>query len=222
MPLKDSTRLGELRSALRARAREIERERAEAATRRAEQERATNEFRQAIEQLGGVTPLPMRRRHWHHPPPPAPLTRPRTSGDEAIEPDALSDDIDVDRWLETDEALAYHRPGLGPDIVRKLRRGHWNVQAEIDLHGLRVDEARGALGAFLREALKHGERCVRIVHGKGLGSKDRQPVLKRKVLAWLVQRKEVIAFVQARPADGGSGALIVLLSGARPHRDCPL
>ncbi|MEG1831863.1 MAG: Smr/MutS family protein [Burkholderiaceae bacterium] len=222
MPLKDSTRLGELRSALRARAREIERERAEAAARRAEQERAANEFRQAIEQLGSVTPLPMRRRHWHHPPPPAHLTRPRTSGDEAIEPDALSDDIDVDRWLETDEALAYHRPGLGPDIVRKLRRGYWNVQAEIDLHGLRVDEARGALSAFLREALKHGERCVRIVHGKGLGSKDRQPVLKRKVLAWLVQRKEVIAFVQARPADGGSGALIVLLSGARPHRDCPL
>ena len=103
-------------------------------------------------------------------------------------------------------------------MVRKLRRGHWVVRSEIDLHGLRIDEARKELGAFLSEASQLGVRCVRVIHGKGLGSKDRQPVLKEKVRAWLVQREEVIAFAQARAAEGGSGALVVLLT---PDRRSP-
>jgi len=92
------------------------------------------------------------------------------------------------------------------------------IQDEIDLHGCRTDEARELLGGFLREALKRGVRCVRIVHGKGLGSPDKQPVLKGKTRVWLAQREEVIAFCQARPAEGGSGALVVLLkpSDGRP------
>ena len=88
------------------------------------------------------------------------------------------------------------------------------IQDHLDLHGLRVDEARELLGQFLREALRRGLRCVRVVHGKGLGSKDRQPVLKGKARVWLAQRDEVIAFCQARPAEGGSGALVVLLRPA--------
>ncbi|MEG0413512.1 MAG: Smr/MutS family protein, partial [Comamonas sp.] len=81
----------------------------------------------------------------------------------------------------------------------------------LDLHGLRSDEAREALGQFIRLAHRTGMRCVRVVHGKGLGSPGKTPVLKAKVQRWLVQKKEVLAFVQARPAEGGAGALVVLL-----------
>ena len=85
------------------------------------------------------------------------------------------------------------------------------LQDEIDLHGLRSDEARERVAEFLRDSARAGLRCVRVVHGKGLGSPGREPVLKAKVKSWLVQRSEVLAFTHARPADGGHGALIVLL-----------
>ena len=103
-------------------------------------------------------------------------------------------------------------------MVRKLRRGVWAIQAQLDLHGLRRDAARERLGNFLRAAVRDGLRCVRVIHGKGLGSKDRQPVLRGKTRVWLAQRDEVIAFCQARPAEGGGGALVVLLkpAGSRP------
>jgi DNA-nicking Smr family endonuclease len=100
-------------------------------------------------------------------------------------------------------------------VVRKLREGHWSIQRQLDLHGLRTDEARDALGDFIRTSHQLGLRCVRVVHGKGLGSPGRNPVLKRRVLRWLVQKREVLAFVQARPAEGGAGALVVLLSAAQ-------
>ena len=140
---------------------------------------------------------------------PQPVQRLR---DEAsVMREALSDDFDVETLLHTDEMLSYSRPGLGPAVVRKLREGGWSIQRQIDLHGLRTDEAREARGRFIREAHQNGVRCVRVVHGKGLGSPGRTPVLKQRVLRWLVQKNEVMAFVQARPADGGAGALVVLL-----------
>jgi DNA-nicking Smr family endonuclease len=140
---------------------------------------------------------------------PQPVQRQR---DEAsVMREALSDDFDVETLLHTDEMLSYRRPGLGPTVVRKLREGSWSIQRQIDLHGLRTDEAREALGRFIREAHQNGVRCVRVVHGKGLGSPGRTPVLKQRVLRWLVQKNEVMAFVQARPAEGGAGALVVLL-----------
>ena len=80
---------------------------------------------------------------------------------------------------------------------------------------LRSDEARESLGGFIRNAYKQGLRCVRVVHGKGLGSPGKQPVLKTKTQRWLIQKNEVIAFVQAKPAEGGAGALVVLLAPAR-------
>ncbi len=120
--------------------------------------------------------------------------------------------LNVETLLDTDEALSYRRPGLGPDVVRKLRRGGWRRQGQIDLHGLRREDARQALADFIREANKQGWRCVRVVHGKGLGSPGKTPVLKGRVQSWLVQKKEVLAFVQARPAEGGAGALVVLLA----------
>jgi DNA-nicking Smr family endonuclease len=126
--------------------------------------------------------------------------------------EALSDEFDVESLLDTDDSLSYRRLGLGQDVIKKLRRGHWSLQGQIDLHGLRSDEARVALGHFLRDAHRLGWRCVRVVHGKGLGSPGRVPVLKSKVQRWLVQKNEVLAFVQARADDGGAGAVIVLLA----------
>jgi len=95
--------------------------------------------------------------------------------------------------------------------LSKLRRGHWALQGQLDLHGLRRDQAREALAAFLRQARRQGLRCVRIIHGKGHGSVNKEPVLKQKVRNWLAQKEEVLAFCQARPDEGGAGALVVLL-----------
>ena len=114
-----------------------------------------------------------------------------------------------------DDQLSFRRAGIGRDVTHKLRAGHWSIQRQLDLHGLRTDEAREALGNFIRLAHRTGLRCVRVVHGKGLGSPGKTPVLKGRVQRWLVQKKEVLAFVQARPADGGAGALVVLLQPGR-------
>lgn len=127
--------------------------------------------------------------------------------------EAISDEFDVSTLLDTDEHLSFRRHGIGADVTRKLRRGDWSIQRQLDLHGLRQDEARDKLGQFIREAHKQGIRCVRVVHGKGLGSPGKTPVLKSRVQTWLVQKNEVLAFVQAKPADGGAGALVVLISG---------
>jgi len=143
---------------------------------------------------------------------PAPVAEQRLRDELAVMREALSDDFDVETLLDTDEALSFRRPGMGPDVVRKLRRGVWSIQRQLDLHGFRREDARDALAVFIRDANKAGLRCVRVVHGKGLGSPGKTPVLKGRVQSWLVQKREVLAFVQARPADGGAGALVVLLA----------
>jgi DNA-nicking Smr family endonuclease len=145
---------------------------------------------------------------------PSPIPRQRLRDEREALRESLSDEFNVDTLLETDETLSFRRPEIGLDVVRKLRRGGWAIQAQIDLHGLRRDAARVQLNAFIREAAESGLRCVRVVHGKGLGSPGREPVLKARVRGWLVQKNEVLAFVQARPAEGGSGALVVLLKAA--------
>lgn len=165
-------------------------------------------FRRSI---GEVTPLKSAERKTLDIPRPAPIARHHLADEQAALQESLSDEFTIESLLDTDEALSYARNGIGPDVIRKLRRGHWVMQGELDLHGMRTDEARQALGDFLRSAIKRGLRCVRVIHGKGLGSINREPVLKRKVRNWLVQKEEVIAFCQARAADGGAGALIVLL-----------
>ena len=118
---------------------------------------------------------------------------------------------DVGQEIEAEQT--FRRPGLGTDLVSKLRRGHWKVQDELDLHGHTIDEARAALALFLAEARSHGWRCVRIIHGKGLSSPNREPVLKGKVRRWLTQRNEVLAYCEAPQHGGGSGAVLVLLVG---------
>ena len=183
----------------------------EEARRRAEQAAAARERELFARSVGPVTPLKSGERTAQVRPRPEPQPRQRQRDDEAVLREALSDEIDVDTLLDTDEALAFRREGVGPDVVRRLRRGEWVIQAHIDLHGLRRDEARERVAAFLRDAARNGLRCVRIVHGKGNGSPGREPVLKAKVRSWLVQRAEVIAFTQARASEGGHGALVVLL-----------
>ncbi|MDH4395726.1 MAG: Smr/MutS family protein [Limnobacter sp.] len=142
-------------------------------------------------------------------PPPIPLQK--MLDDEQVLIEALSDEWDVERYLETDEGLSFRRNGIGQDALRKLRRGLWVVQSQIDLHGYRTDEAREAVTAFVKSCIKRDLRCVRIIHGKGLGSAGKEPVLKDKVKRWLVQKDEVLAFCQAPPRDGGAGALLVIL-----------
>jgi DNA-nicking Smr family endonuclease len=117
--------------------------------------------------------------------------------------------------LETGEELSFVRDGIGAHALRKLRRGHWVVQDEIDLHGLTAAEALETVAGFLAQCTRRGLRCVRIVHGKGLRSRNRQPVLKPKIAAWLMRRDEILAFCQAPSAEGGAGAMMVLLKGGR-------
>lgn len=109
------------------------------------------------------------------------------------------------------ESLRFHRPSVGRRTMRKLARGNFSVQDEIDLHGMTVPEAKDALHEFIGECDSRGYTCIRIVHGKGLGSGNRGPILKGKVNKWLKQWTEVLAFVSARQIDGGTGAVYVLL-----------
>lgn len=113
--------------------------------------------------------------------------------------------------VETGEELFYVRPGLQHSVIRKLRRGQYAIEAELDLHGCTVPQAREKLDAFLRNARGLGKRCVRVVHGKGKTSEGKLPVLKGKVNVWLRQKDDVMAFCSAIPRDGGSGAVYVLL-----------
>lgn len=206
--IKDFAALKNLRKELKA--QEEARQKAEAERRQREQEarRDTDLFRKTV---GDVTQLPDRGKAVIDPPRPQPIARHRMADEQAALAESLSDEFSIESLLDTDEALSFARNGIGGDILRKLRRGHWVIQAQLDLHGMRTDEAREALAEFLRNATKRGLRCVRVIHGKGLGSINKEPILKNKVRNWLVQKDEVIAFCQARPADGGAGALVVLL-----------
>jgi DNA-nicking Smr family endonuclease len=128
--------------------------------------------------------------------------------------ESLHDPVRWDEETENGDELSFVRTGLSRQILRKLRRGEWSTQAELDLHGLIKLEAKIELVNFLYQCRQRGIRCIRIIHGKGLGSKNREPVLKLHVRHWLMQREEVLAFVQARPVDGGGGAVMVLLKSS--------
>jgi DNA-nicking Smr family endonuclease len=179
------------------------------AERRAEAER--NLFTRAV---GQVQPIAAKPRVQVNIPAPVPRRLQQDIDDAAALQESMSDEFDVSTLLDVDDQMSFRRPGIGTDVTRKLRKGEWSIQGQIDLHGLRSDEARNAVGQFIRDAKRMGWRCVRVVHGKGLGSPGKEPVLKSKVQRWLVQKNEVLAFVQAKPSDGGAGALVVLLGPA--------
>ena len=146
------------------------------------------------------------------PPPPLPLQRHQ---DDMAVLEALSGGLHSDDILESGDGWLYLRPGLSPALLRDLRRGRFRIQERLDLHGCTVEEGRAELSAFLREARQWRWTCVCIIHGKGLGSPGRIPVLKRLVGGWLMRHQEVLAFAQARPEEGGGGALRVLLGWPR-------
>jgi DNA-nicking Smr family endonuclease len=212
--LKDFEALG---AALKRRAKEAAaqaaRERARQAAEEAERRQQTRQRDEFARAVGPVTQVPDKGLADLKRPRPAPEPVQRQLDEQQALQEALSDEVDIESLLLTDDGLSFRRHGIGPDVVTKLRRGHWAIQSQIDLHGLRSDEAREALIAHIREALRRGHRCVRVVHGKGHGSPGRQPVLKAKVQRWLGQSDEVVAFAQASGPQGGAGALIVLLKG---------
>lgn len=144
------------------------------------------------------------------PPPPPAVPVQRQRDEQEVLEEMLFGFFDGSE-IETGEELLNVRPGVPHGVLRKLRRGQLSIEAELDLHGMTVPVAKLALAQFLHRAVAAGKRCVRVVHGKGYGSPDKQPVLKGKTNQWLRQREEVLAFCSARPADGGTGAVYVLL-----------
>jgi DNA-nicking Smr family endonuclease len=169
-------------------------------------------FRDAVRD---VRPLPAANRVEPHRTRPRPLPIKRMEDEQAVLADLARlahgagapglDDIEIE-----DDAL-YLRPGLPRDILRKLRRTHWVIQDHCDLHGLNSEQAAHATGEFLADCRRNGLRCVRIVHGKGLRSRNREPVLKSRIRKLLMRRDDVLAFVEPHAHEGGGGAVVVLL-----------
>ncbi|MFL6662461.1 MAG: Smr/MutS family protein [Rhizobacter sp.] len=206
-------------AAMKKALQDARREQEALAARRRESAAAASRERELFSRtVGAVLPLRKDAAPLVARPRPTAEPRQRKLDEAAVLGESISDEFDVESLLETDDALSFRRRDIGPEVVRKLRRGVWALQAQLDLHGLRRDEARERLGQFLRDAERAGLRCVRIIHGKGNGSPGREPVLKSKVRNWLVQRNEVLAFTQARAADGGHGAVIVLLRSSDPNK----
>jgi DNA-nicking Smr family endonuclease len=165
-----------------------------------------DEFRRAV---AGVKPLKRTRRVALRTPAPAPVPHQRRRDELAALAESLEGPFPADDALDSGEELVYLRDGMSRQVLRRLRRGHWAVEDGVDLHGLTRDQASVVVAEFLQQCLARGLRCVRIVHGKGLG------VLKAKLGNWLPRRQEVLAYCQAPANDGGSGALLVLLKTKR-------
>ncbi len=164
-------------------------------------------FRRAMRDARAIEPDP---RAPDYKPKPKPRARFRREDERQVLKESLEADVDE---IETGagQALRFHRASVGRRTMRKLGRGNFAVQAEIDLHGMTVPEAKAQLREFINESVNRGHTCVRVVHGKGLGSGQRGPVLKGKVNNWLRRWNEVLAFVSTRQVHGGTGAVYVLL-----------
>ncbi len=156
-----------------------------------------------------VRPLTPSSRIEANPRKPEPHARSREADDLEVLREML---LDPDpEWLEHGETLQYRVPGVQDGVLRRLRRGHYRVERDLDLHGLNRHQAQLAVVRFLAECQQRDVRCVRIVHGKGNGSPNSGPVIKRLLDGWLRKRRDVLAYCSARPVDGGTGAVYVLL-----------
>jgi DNA-nicking Smr family endonuclease len=164
-----------------------------------------DDFRKGVEPLSAPRRIAIRRA------PAAPVARQTRRDERAALAESLAGPVSVEDALDTGEEIAFLRDGYPRQTLRKLRRGHWSVEASLDLHGMNRAQAEAAVREFLRHCAARGQRCVRIVHGRGLGSPNREPVLKSKLRKWLAVREDVLAFSQAPRAHGGSGAALVLL-----------
>jgi len=182
------------------------------AERRETERRLAAEKNLFVRAAGAVKPISHPPRVLLAPDQPPPIPFQQQLDEQRVLRESLSDEFDASTLLDVDDAMSFRRPGIGTDVTRKLRKGDWSIQREIDLHGMRREEARENLSAFIRLAHRDGLRCVRVVHGKGQNSPGKVPVLKGRVQSWLVQKNQVLAFVQARADEGGAGALVVLLT----------
>jgi DNA-nicking Smr family endonuclease len=169
--------------------------------------------------VADATPLKQATRFDNSAPKPSPHPKQREADESAallssqlaIHPSPMSWDIGAD--IEDDQSFL--RAGINPDLLRKLRRGQWTIQAELDLHHHTQDEAHAVIAEFIRKSKIEDWRCVRVIHGKGLSSHQKIPVLRSRVRKWLQQKEEVLAYCEPRPNGGGSGAILVLLRGAK-------
>ena len=206
--LRSLTDLQQVKQALARRAEE------EAAARHQQEEARKREASARelfVRAAGAVQALPDTRKARLATPPPSPIPRQRLRDQAAVLQEALSDEFDVSTLLDVDDQLSFRRPGIGSDVTRKLRKGDWSIQRELDLHGLPAHVAEALLREFLRDCRTHGVGCVRIVHGKGRNSEERLPVLKNLVDRVLRHRADVLAFHSAPAAQGGTGAVLALL-----------
>jgi len=179
-------------------------------TKRPREERLPEDFALFRAEMRDVAPQAPVNRVEPHRARPAPVPAQSRADERAVLQELArlaSDDDDT----ELEDDWAYLRPGLPREILRKLRRTHWVIQDQVDLHGLTGDEAALATAEFLADCRRRGVRCVRIVHGKGLRSRGREPVLKRRIRRLLSRRDEVLAFVEPRAIHGGGGAVVALL-----------
>ena len=169
--------------------------------------------------MSGAKPIDTRNRVVLERPSPAPSPIKREADERAALTESLNAPLSFEDRLDMGDEAAFLRTGLPRRVLSDLRRGRWVLQGQIDLHGLTRDEAREALGHFLTTSLQQGHRCIRVIHGKGLGSPGRVSILKQLSRGWLAQREEILAFCQAGPHDGGAGALLVLMRAQNAARD---
>ncbi|WP_306604611.1 Smr/MutS family protein [Azonexus sp.] len=167
--------------------------------------------------MAGVAPLQNVNRVVLGQPAPPPQPQQSIADRQAVLHESLHAPIGLEDRLEGGDEPFHLRQGLAITVLRDLRRGRWVIQDEIDLHGLNREQARHLVASFLQTCLHQGKRCVRIVHGKGLGSPQKQSILRQLVRGWLAQRQEVLAYCQAKPQDGGEGALLVLLRSPKQN-----
>lgn len=204
--------LASMREGLKAQAEAKEAERKKQEEIRRKKAETASMFLREMDKIG-VQKLDLAKdRHPKNPPLPDPIPFQKFKDDKQVLEDSLSDEFGIDHLLDSDERLSYYSKTASPDLPRKLRRGVWSIKGSLDLHGYTVPEARLILSVFLDSQKKAGNRVLRIIHGQGYGSVGRKPVLKEKVPIWLIQRKDVLAFVQAPDHDGGAGALLVMLA----------
>ncbi len=165
-------------------------------------------FRQHVD---GAIPLEDAQRAEIPRKPIKPMAMQRLADDKLVLEEAIESPPDPDIRMESGEEVYFRRNGISQQTIRKLRRGYWKVEDNLDLHGFTRVEAKEYLVSFISASLSSKKRCIRIVHGKGLGSKNREPVLKKNMVGWLRYMNSVLAFCQAPPSDGGAGATLVLL-----------
>lgn len=168
-------------------------------------------FHAAVE---GTVPLRVPERVTFEPPKPTPRPRQRELDEAAVITESLYGPFEIEDLLAIGDADSYLRPGLARTVLRDLRRGRWSIRNHTDLHGLNRHEAHEEVARFIAESVSAGKRCVRIVHGRGLGSPGREGILRQFVKSWLSRRKDVLAFCHAPSNDGGEGALWVLLKAS--------